>query len=293
MQTDLRQADLPNYRRPPLVEVALAVQFAPPKSVGVGHLGAFWAAVKDQFPLAKSTQPISTPADDFAAEAQWVPPSLRFALVDEPDARLQMFSEDDQWVWQVQSDRLVVNWRKRADEYPRYGATLTRLREAWHAWCEFLSSEGIGVPEPHLWEVTYVNHVPSGETALWNETSDWPSVFPGLWSPEFSAAPGLTLKGLRGQWVWDHADPRARLYVEAKPSVRKELPVMILTLTARGPVSQGDGKRQSMTKQEWTPEQSLAVIERGLDLGHRMIVCSFDALGSSSAKTFWERHEPR
>src|SRR5690606_26028906 len=132
----------------------------------------------------------------------------------EPECRLQMVSEDDQWLCQVQRDRLVVNWRKRTDSYPRFGATWQRMQQAWRDWLEFLKAESLPFPTPRLWEITYVNRIPQGP--LWKTPEDWATVFPGLWG-SFSPVEGSRLRGFQGQWVWESDDPCARLYVEAKP----------------------------------------------------------------------------
>ena len=193
-----------------------------------------------------------------------------------------MTSEDEQWMVQAQLDRLVVNWRKKQDAYPRFDATLRRFRSAWDALHEFLNGTGIEAPIPRLWEVTYVNRIPKGD--LWESPADWPRVFPGLWSSSFASAPGLSLRGLRGQWVWDSEPERARLYVEPTPARSSESPpkeLLIVTLTARGPL-QVDAE---------SPENGRdVVIENGMNLGHDMIVLTFDAIASDLAKEHWKRH---
>ena len=91
----------------------MSVQFDPPSALTVAHLGQFWATQKNIFPNVKAIQPIISTSEDFGNEGQWLPPSLRLAFSDEPQCRLQMTSADDQWMCQIQPDRLVVNWRKR------------------------------------------------------------------------------------------------------------------------------------------------------------------------------------
>ena len=49
--------------------------------------------------------------------------------------------------------------------------------------------------------------------------------------------------------------------------------VLVLRLTARGPVV------------------SPSDVEKGLNLGHRVIVESFDSLISQKARTYWKRHD--
>jgi len=142
----------PSYSRPPVVEVAISARFSTESAINPGHLGAYWSTVKDRFPSVASTQPIASRNDD--ASARWTPPSIQFALTSKPDCRLQMTqAEDDAWMWQVQSDRLVVNWRRRPDsEYPRYSRTLEEFRQAWQQWTGFLDEIAAQGLAPLSWE---------------------------------------------------------------------------------------------------------------------------------------------
>src|SRR5690606_21512016 len=123
---------------------------------------------------------------------------------------------------QVQRNRLVLNWRKRGIEYPRFSVVWERFREAWAAWEVFLNSADVAPCEPRLWEVTYVNRIPQGK--LWGSVSDWPNVFPGLWGGKFASIEGAELRGFHGEWVWESRNPPARLYVEPKPGRGMEPP---------------------------------------------------------------------
>ena len=278
---------LPSYGRPPVVEVAISARFSTDSTINPGHLGAFWSTVKDRFPTVASTQPIASRKDE--AAARWTPPSIQFALTNRPDCRLQMTqADDDAWMWQVQSDRLVVNWRRRPDsEYPRYSRTLEEFRQAWQSWTGFLDEIGIEGPVPLSWEITYVNEIPAGPNELWTSPSEWPTILPGLFGGPFQAEAGLALAGLHGEWVWDYAEPQARLVVNPAPATRNDQHLLMLTLTARGPVDQADPAEDSIT----SSSESLSAYEKGLNLGHRLIVNTFDTLGSENAKQHWERHD--
>lgn len=272
------------YNSPPLVEVAMSVQFDPPKGMNLGHLGAFWATQKGLLPSVRTAPPIVATREDFGGQTQWRPPSLRLALSSTPDCRLQMTSADDQWVGQVQRDRLVVNWRKRTGQYPRFTATWIRFQQTWQSWQDFLSEFGFASPTPRLWELTYVNRIPSD--TLWESPNDWPNVFPGLWGSDFAASNGIGLRGFQGQWVWASTNPVARLYVDMKPGQSgDELPqdTLILTLTARGPVGVPENAAA-------THDSSAAnSIEDGMNWGHDLIVSTFDRISSELAKNTWGR----
>ncbi|MEN9667636.1 MAG: hypothetical protein RLZZ326_3999, partial [Planctomycetota bacterium] len=228
---------------------------------------------------------------EFAGGRSWLPPSLRLALAEEPDTRVQMTSADKAWVQQVQANRLVVNWRRgeglpgESPHYPRFGGALERFLVAWHAWNRFLASVDVPAATPAVWEVVYVNKIHSGE--VWKTAADWPGVFPGLWAGPFAAIQGATIAGLQGQWVWETVDPPARLYVEPKPA-RGPAPgfqdLLFVTLTARGRLA-------LPTKGAARETGGVADIDRGLRWGHDLIVGAFDSLASSDAKKAWGRDD--
>lgn len=275
-----------DYDAPPVVEVALSSEFVPPAALNEAHLGGFWSSQRAVFPKVFVRPPIGPSNEDFALDRAWIPPPVRFAISGQPRCRFQLASDDEQWMCQVQSDRFVMNWRKRRDEYPRYQRTLEQFRQVWRTFCEFVQVAIGETLTPTTWEVTYVNQVPQGE--LWKRVEDWPEVFPGLWPSRLAQAQAaLELRGLQGQWVWEM--PRdvaaARLYVEA--SLRRlaadpPLDALLLNLTARGPV------RPESVEEPCAREASIV---EGLNRGHDLVVQTFDALGSPRAKLHWRRHE--
>lgn len=265
----------------------MAARFNAGGAVNAGHLGAFWSQVRDRFPTVHAAQPIASRAAAFDTEAQWTPPAIRFAVTDQPDCRLQMTAPDDEtWMWQVQSDRLVVNWRKRSSQYPRYSEALREFGRAWRQWARFLAETGEAV-EPVAWELTYVNEIPAGPDELWETVEQWPEMLPGLLGVPRRGAGGLTLAGLHGQWVWQHADPPAELIVSPAPATREQRHALILKLAARGPIDQENQPAEPMDP----IDESYRSLEAGLNVGHRLIVSTFDAMVSDAAKQHWGRHD--
>src|SRR3569623_1673113 len=130
-----------------------------------GPSGRPW---RSRFPQVRAMQPIAMTIEVFGGQEQWLPPSLQLALSNEPDCRLQMVSLDEQWMCQLQRNRLVVNWRKRKDDYPRFSATWVRLCDSWQAWQAFLKTHSMSPARPMLWELVYVNRLPQSE--LWQST---------------------------------------------------------------------------------------------------------------------------
>lgn len=256
----------------------MSVQFAPPKGFGIAHLGVFWDILKEDFPNVTAVQPITPMVDDFGTEKRWFPQSFRLALSDSPDCRLQMTSADECWMCQIQQDRLAINWRRREEkEYPRYSATWDSFSIAWQKLLSLLQTLKLEPAKPQLWELLYVNQIPKGE--LWSTPQQWPDVFPGLWGNKVKSVAGADLFGLIGQWVWQTPDGRARTIVEPKPG--KD--VLFMTITTRGVVRAPDGAESSRDA------NSSSEIKSGLDLGHSLIVSTFDEIISDAAKKIWGR----
>lgn len=264
----------------------MSIQFDPPKGLNQAHLGAFWAGQRSILPMVRSAQPILATNEVFGDQVQWLPPALHLALTNEPECRLQMTSADDQWMCQVQRDRLVVNWRKRSNQYPRFSATWNRFLDVLRAWQNFLIDLKFAPLKSRQWELTYVNRIPKEN--LWQSPSDWPKMFPGLWGGNFATIEGASLRGCQGQWVWETTDPVVRLYVELKPGRTNEnppQPVLLLSLTARGPVLFNENEGQESVEIE--------AIRFGMSRGHDLIVTTFDTVASNAAKKVWGRHANR
>lgn len=258
------------YQNPPLVEVAVSLQFERPSGLNGAHLGAFWYTQRDKYPHAKTAPPIpSVDPDLFGSPGPLLVPSIRIALLNEPEQRVQMTSEDEQWMVQIQENRIVINWRKHDGSYPRYEAARDRLLATWDCWVRFVQAELKKSCEPRLWEITYVNRVPEG--ILWQSPSDWPKVFSGLWGGEFGFDPTSSLIAHQGSWLLEHPaqNPVARLFVEPKMVKAAEgQRSLLVNLTAKGSVT--------------SPE-----IGPSLEIGHELIVSTFDRISSDTAKREW------
>ena len=265
------------YDSPPLVEVALSAQFAAP-GLSIAHLGAFWWSQREAFPHVTSSQPIPAINEDYDSKGElWSPPTIQLGLSARPECRLQMVSEDSQWMCQIQLDRLVLNWRKRDVDYPRYSVVRDRFISAWESFCEFVKSARVVPPQLQEWELTYVNAVPRGE--LWSNPNEWSSILPGLWGSQFLSAKSAHLRGLRGQWAWGKEG--VRMYVDVTSS-RTEIPTLILQLATKGRAVDEPNKNYPA---------SFGRLRPGLETAHKLIVETFDTISSVSAKKHWRRHD--
>jgi uncharacterized protein (TIGR04255 family) len=234
------RGDLPDYDRPPVIEVVIGAQFEPISLPAVG-IGLFWNRLRDRYPTPSDRPPIGQRFERFDADQAGAPELSIEALAAPPLPRLFMEDESGNWVLQLQQDRLLHNWRKKTDDdvYPRYEVVYNRFLEAWQDWLGFLPDIGQEAPRVNQLELTYVNHVPQGEG--WEDVGDVGNVFPSIgWHPtgEFLPAP----EGLNWRAQFRMPDDAGRLHVAVQQAVRRadRRLVLLCELTARGYPRDGD-----------------------------------------------------
>jgi len=266
---------LPSFRKPPVIETALSVQFQPLKQMSNAHLGLFWNRVRETYPKLQDADPIKPQIERFGDDLPRARfPQLRIAAA-HPAARLRMSTEDGHAMLQLQNGRLVFNWRRLdgGKEYPRWTKVEPQFQNALRELEAFAEAEQLGSIEPEQWEVTYVNHLVRGRE--WNEPSDWREVLPGV----IGATTAISGAGLETMGCHAHfalPDDAGRLHVEvthgfAGPDEDAD-ELLIVQLTARGGI---DESRDVST---------------GLALGHETIVRSFaEITGEGVRREIWEQ----
>lgn len=143
----------PRFDRPPLVEVACGLEHEPLVLLQAPHLGLFLRELKGFGRF--TTQPQLASTDETG--------ELTITAGDVP--RTLFWSEDDQWVVQMQRDRFVVNWRKHGQHpYPGFETVTAKRHELLEVWQGFLARElGAEPPPAKRYELTYINHIPVGD----------------------------------------------------------------------------------------------------------------------------------
>jgi uncharacterized protein (TIGR04255 family) len=155
-----RPPDLPDFNRPPLIEVALGLQFEPLPQLRQGHVGLFWTEIRDQYPKARDLQPLEPVHETFDEEG----PVFTFQISDVPELHRAWFvSEDETLLVQVQSDRLIHNWRQvRGESYPRFEVLYETFAERLRQFEVVLGAAGVPRPVRQQVEVTYINWIDAG-----------------------------------------------------------------------------------------------------------------------------------
>ena len=157
-----RAKDLPNFEGPPVVEVALGVQFEPLAKLDGPWIARFWLEhVRDRFPEWIEAPALPPVIEWFGIPGQ--PRGVMFRLGQGAVANRAVFHDASQTgLLQLQQDRFVRNWRKVGDghAYPRYESIRDSFALEVSQLRRFLTENQIGELVPNQCEVTYVNHIP-------------------------------------------------------------------------------------------------------------------------------------
>ena len=260
--------DLPDYAQPPVVEVALAIQFKSAigyRSLDLAKFAEHWS---ETLPKALERPPLGPMAAEFES------PAVALRLSEETETpRLWLLDEKESRVLQLQQDRLVVNWRKLPSDapYPHYESIRGFLVEAWGQMTSVLHDLGHSVPEPSICEVLYVNHL--DERSGWGSVSDTSEII-APWGGSMS----------------DDFLPAAR---EAAFSLLFELPDGGGQLAVNGGSGQLDNGRKAMTLHLISRGRAVSPDLEGaldfMDLAHEWIVRGLTSFTTPEVQKRWHR----
>lgn len=161
-----RPDHLPDYRRPPLNEVALGVQFSEVRGLASIHAGLFWDEIRDRFPKWSEQPPLPITFEVFGgAELRGSPAPMVEMLTVAPMNRFWFINESEVELIQLQRDRFHHNWRNvgQATKYPHYEAIQEAFRDELGHLSKFLEKEKLGPIDINQCELTYVNHFEVGQ----------------------------------------------------------------------------------------------------------------------------------
>jgi len=274
----IERPPLPDFQNPPVVEVALAVQFEPLTALRTPHLGLLWSIWRDRFGKTEEHPPLDPVMERFGTPALLGGgPGIRIASAP-PVPRCWFLNESGTELIQVQQDRFVHNWRKTgvSDTYPRYEAIRTRFMKELAEFCRFVKDEKLGELTPTQCEVTYVNHMRA--KLGWEnqgQVNRVLAVWSGMHSDEFLGEPEDVRLAVRHVMRDDTQKPVGRLHISLQPGYLREddEPILVLTLTARG-----------------APEgQGIDAVCRFIDRGRTWIVSGFASVTTAEMHKIWGR----
>ena len=244
-------------------------------------MGRLWDRWRNRYPRSEDQPPLPpAPREVFPAP----PPALSIQLMGGgfPGSRVWFLSEEGDRLVQIQADRLVLNWRRVAQDspYPRYDRLRPEFSREAADLLAFLTDEGLGEPEMLQAEVVYTNPIPMSVLGDPPDLGRLLAPWSGQFSDAYLSSPEDARMGMRFR-IPDPAtgEPVGRLYVEANPAIHPASgggppeAVFMVQLFARGrPLGEGlDGALKF------------------LDLGHDWVVRGFTSLTTESMHTEWGR----
>ncbi|HEV2366012.1 MAG TPA: TIGR04255 family protein [Caulobacteraceae bacterium] len=265
---------LPHFRRAPVTEFAISIQFEALDKFNFAHIGPLHQSFASEFPGIEFHPPIPPMIEVFGPVTPTInlPFLLPWASIGQIP-RMWMLDDKNEKLIQFQQDRFVINWRKTKEnmEYPRYPG----LRDEFFVDLEklraFLSERELGEIIPVQCELTYVNQVPAPEGVAELSArafANWRELRPTrLGSPEDVAINQRFV--IRG----DDGGPIGRIYFQSAPSAQpvETRSVQLMMIGRAAPSS-----------------RSLNAARERLDSMHELIVLSFVELMSKEIQQEWE-----
>jgi uncharacterized protein (TIGR04255 family) len=273
---------LPDFANPPVVEVALSVQFEPLRNLRVPQIGLLWQEFRDRFPVTEEHATIDPAIERFGV-AQRRQGAVRVEMLQvHPVPRCWFLNAVGTQLIQVQQDRLIHNWRKvgDAESYPRSEHVRGEFAGELEQFRAFLQRERLGELRPNQCEVTYVNKISTGPGGFQHGDLDkLITLFHRRYSDDFLTTPEEV--GFTAHYVIPDAagEPLGRLHVSVEPVFREsdDQPNFLMNLTARGkPVGESIGGALAF-----------------LDLGREWVVRGFASITTQNMHHVWRRQHDR
>jgi uncharacterized protein (TIGR04255 family) len=272
------EAPLPRFRKPPVTEVVLGIQFQP--ILNPVHIGLYYEKVKDCFPKASvQPAPILPAFETFGAGGVMIPLPFPAFAGQTIGPRMWFISADDNQLIQLQSDRLLFNWRGglQGTIYPRFEVVQKEFTNALDKLEALLEAEGKPLAVNQC-EVTYINLILTSHTGV--SFSEPDKIF-RVWSDELGPEWHTALEDVaftaRYRLTDAAGNPFGRLIAALGAGLigAEQSPAFQLDLTARG-LPQGEG-REGITAFQ--------------DKGHQAIVRYFASVTTPDMHTLWERYQ--
>jgi uncharacterized protein (TIGR04255 family) len=264
---------LPDYEKPPVIEVVCGILFEPIKGLTAPYIGVLWEKFKSEYPRCKEVAPL-VPVIERFDEAR-PPDDLAFGEIFSLP-RTWFETSDGNGLIQVQRDRFLHNWKKEReeDQYPHYDYVIGNFRKCLTTFEEFLRENQLEEVRPLQYELTYINHIPQGDA--WDTLDKIKNVFPDFaWRTDgqrFLAVP----ETINWQNSFVLPEQCGRLHASIRLGKRRtdRRPILLFELTARG-ISR---------------EKSSPAIWSWFDMAHEWIVRGFTDLTSEKLhKSVWRR----
>jgi len=256
---------LPSYKNPPVNEVVCGVRFHTPDKLRIPHIGLLWEKFRADYPIIQHAVPIASLKGELVVDK----------VTGAPLPRVWFINKSDDQLIQFQSDRFYFNWRRRENEYPRYGHVIKNFENVVNEVTIFFDEFEFGELKPIEYELSYINQIPKDQG--WNTVDDIPKIFSDyVWK---KTKKRFLPNPQKVAWSKEFPlpDNKGNLNVSLKQATRTEdkVPLLILELKTRGinELEEKEGFR------EW------------FDLAHEWIVRGFTDLTTPKIQKIWERED--
>jgi uncharacterized protein (TIGR04255 family) len=273
-----RPRDLPDFSRPPLNELVLSIQFA--RQIRNIDVGVIWRLFRKRYPNVEEQAPLTPVYEKFGLPPGSAEP-LSFRFSSTPEVRYWFINKEGDQLLQVQSDRLIHNWRQTSPdaEYPRYEPVRAEFLREVRRVDTFFQREGLDSIRPNQCEVSYINNIFFEEGIEPEDKFD--KVFT-VWQEAYAS--DYLSHSERAQFSASYvipspngtSEPLGRLHVQASPAIVRTTSKRVIqfSLTVRGKPA-NDTVESAF---EW------------LDRGREVVVRSFTAMTREEMHDVWGRN---
>lgn len=268
---------LPEYEKPPVVEVAMGLHISFLHNFDVARLGYFWGrSLRPRFHDVEQRPPLAPILEEARGTLAQQSLVINVGEGPTPVPRTVFVSEDRTRALQVQQDFIVYNWKKADQPYPRYSKVKAEFLELVEQLAQFVVAEDIGVLKPLQCEVTYVNHILPNR--VWSTHADASRVV-NLTCPPESDSWLDKLSGIevhqRHELLWPDLEFAGRLHIRFQSGYRlpENEPIFALAITARAKPREQD--------------TLLDTVEPLFDREHEQVVRSFASVVTEDMQKDW------
>lgn len=159
----VRPADLPNFDKPPVDEVAIGMHFAPIPGFNDVHVFQYWNDRKDRYPSIEQKDRLHFLEGDPSQPLSPIPATRVFAIQNPGSQRTWLSTADETYLLQIQNDAFYQNWRRRTDPYPNFENIVQRFLTAWNEYQDHTAGAALETPRVTVVEVSYINWIPDIE----------------------------------------------------------------------------------------------------------------------------------
>jgi uncharacterized protein (TIGR04255 family) len=236
-----------------------------------------WELYKDRYPNIEEHPKFPPVFETFGLPTPQPGPQITFSTGVEA-LRYWFVSADSKELLQVQSDRLVHNWRRQQPEapYPRYETQRENFASELALFRKFLIDGKRGDIELNQCEVTYINHITLPDVK--DPASKFGNVFT-VWSENYSDKylPEIERSTFNISYVipGEKDQPFGRLHVIAQPAFKKATSERLIQLT--------------LTMRGRPPGPSIESGLEWLDKGREIVVRAFASITRPEMHALWGR----